>query len=282
MRIFVSSDLHYGHSEDGDSSVRALAEWTACLDAKDVLILAGDIGTSDEAVSLCLERFRDCPAHKLAVAGNHDVWVQNGFSSWERLARQSTLYRAHGFHALEDGPVVIGGIGFAGTMGWYDYSFRDEIDAETEDYERKVCPWDPEVRWADADYVSWQFSDQEATEAFSQKLERHLRDLDHVERVFVAMHHLPFKEMLFHPRRLVPKQWRFLNAFMGSTSFGETIKRHPNVMQVACGHVHAHRSHWEDSMICTSNGGDYSSKSILRFTDHRWRRGLFSCRRRCF
>lgn len=282
MRIFASSDLHYGYSEDGDASVRALAGWTTHLQATDVLILAGDIGTNDETVADCLKQFHNCAACKLAVAGNHDVWVRPGFSSWERLRRQSTLYREAGFHPLEDGPVVVGDLGFAGTIGWYDYSFRDDIDASIEDYERKVCPWAPDVRWADADFVSWPFSDKELTGVLSQKLDCHLRDLASVERIVVVMHHLPFKDMLFYPRRLVPKKWRFLNAFMGSASFGEVIRRHQNVRQVVCGHIHAHRSHRYGNMVCTSNGGDYSSKAVLRFTEHRWRKGQFSCRMRRF
>jgi Icc-related predicted phosphoesterase len=68
-----------------------------------------------------------------------------------------------------------------------------------------------------------------------EKLERQLAGLKGVGSVLVAMHHLPFREMLPPPHTA---QWDFVKAFLGAARLGETILKHENVKMVICGHTH--------------------------------------------
>lgn len=277
--IFATSDLHYGMRPDGDAVTRRLAAHLKGARSTDVLLLAGDLGVNDETITECLALFRDFPGAKLAIPGNHDVWVQPdaGINSHERRARLPKLFRTAGFHPLEDGPITIDGVGFAGCMGWYDYSFRDASLGYPDDcYASKCEPGSTEPVWRDAQYVCWSWSDAEVTAQEAARLDAHLRQLSGAREVIVVTHHLPTSRLLFHPRALVPRFWRFANAFLGSEQLGATIAKYPNVRLALCGHIHEPREAAVGHQHFATVGGDYGRKALLSYSDGRITRQWFS------
>jgi predicted phosphohydrolase len=264
---YIASDLHYSLDRQGDAATRRLAEAAnRRATPDDVLCLAGDIGADQASIEACLKLFAAFPGAKCAVAGNHDIWSENGEDSWSRLERLSDIFRKHGFHALEDGPFVHQGWGICGTMGWYDYSFKDDIGIPDAAYRSKIYP-DGDAMWGDALHVRWPYSDEEVNDRLARKLAADLASLEGQGKIFVAMHHLPLKSLLVHPRILVPRAWRFLNAFLGSEEYGRILKANPRVACVAAGHVHMARTKTVGNQLYLTVGSDYTSKQLVVYSD---------------
>lgn len=265
MKMFFASDLHYRVRSEGDAAVRALANHLRApnADKDDVLVLVGDLATDDEALRDCLRLFAGFPGRKCAVAGNHDVWVENGESSWTRYRRLSAIFRAQGFHPLEDEPLVIGGLGLAGSMGWYDYSFRDEeIGIPLYSYSKKTFPGAEGPLWNDANLVHWGMPDEDMARWQAERLERHLGMLWRCDEKIVAIHHVPTKRLLFHPRWILPRETRFANAFLGSERFGEIAVLH-RASLVVNGHIHMAGDKRIGGTRFMSIGGDYDAKQLI-------------------
>jgi 3',5'-cyclic AMP phosphodiesterase CpdA len=236
--LYVAADLHFDHGAAGRRAVQAMAaELAATATPDDVLVFDGDLGNSDATVRACLACFRDFPGRMLGVAGNHDIWVDPGESSWERYKRLTDLFTESRVHPLEEEPVVIGGVGYAGAMAWYDYSFRDDIGVPYQAYVDKVLPSEG-VAWGDLRYAHWGMRDEAFCEWQLARLEAQLVKLASVPEVRVFTHHVATKRLLVHPRPMVPKAWRFLNAFLGTTALEALVARFPNVTDVVNGHIH--------------------------------------------
>jgi len=278
--IYVASDLHYDTQYPnlrGNASVRSLAASLCTIGTpQDLLCLAGDLGTDKVSLGTCLDFFAGFPGKKCAVAGNHDVWVDPAKQdSWQRFQDLSDIFREHGFHALEDEPLVWNGWGIAGTMGWYDYSFADDINVPPGAYRDKMLPGAGTAMWSDALYVHWHLDDPQVTKLLANKLDLHLAALAREKQVLVVTHHLPTKKLLFHPRWAVSRQWRFLNAFLGSERFAEVISGHPNVSHVFSGHVHMSRETQLNGISYATVGGDYQTKELIAFDGSKLKRVKF-------
>lgn len=277
MTTYVISDLHYGLSRRGDAAVRALAAHLCRIGRRgDQLLIAGDIGSCDLTLVDCLGLFRGFSGTRMAIAGNHDVWVEptEKRDSWERYTRLADMMNATGFHPLEKTPLLIGDRAFVGTMGWYDYSFRDEIGLPFADYERKRSSA-VAGGWNDARYARLPYTDVEMTRMMRERLRKHLDAVNGCREVTVVMHHLPTKSLLFHPRWLVPQRWRFMNAFLGSDTFAGLLDAYPNIRHVFCGHVHRYKTVRKDGIRMTSNGGNYAAKMLLTLQGDRISRQTF-------
>ena len=261
MRVIVTADLHYDF-EQYRGRVDALAE-RICREDADVLAIAGDVFAQDPGCLLrCLRLFDGFGGEKLLVAGNHDLWTSPGGDSF-RLYDEviPALARACGFHDLDTGPRIIGDVGFVGTAGWYDYSFRDEsLGIPLRFYEHKAAPGyclrapelahllDPDEElpakaiaarsyWNDGRMVHWKLDDIRFDALTCERLEAQLQAVEQQVRTVIAVtHHIPFAEMLV--RRSDPS-WAFGNAFMGSVGLGRTLLRHPKVSYAVFGHSHA-------------------------------------------
>ncbi|MBI4133703.1 metallophosphoesterase [Candidatus Uhrbacteria bacterium] len=276
--IHFTSDLHYGYGPAGDKATRALAGALERQERRDVLILAGDIATGDAQLRKCLALFDGFPGYKLALPGNHDVWTETGDSN-ERRGRVTAIFKEAGFHPLAEEPLVVNGIGFAGCMGWYDYSFRDEsLGISVAAYRAKRYPKDLRHVWADVDYVHWGRGDEEVTieeaHALGSQLARLTRD--GVREIVVATHFLPTSRLLFHPRKLVPELWRFMNVYLGSTRFEEVVRRYPRVRLAVCGHSHTARLARIGATTYLSIGGGYEGKELVTSDGQRITRQAFS------
>lgn len=266
MRIFLSSDPHlHGNESGGDGAVIRLAHYVCSQGSRDdVLLLLGDYGNSLESIRICLSLFSSFKGKKLAVIGNHDLWDRYGPpDTVNRYQLLQSVIESAGFHALDRAPLVVGGLAFVGNVGWYDYSFRDLGDVPLEAYESKTMPGHEDVCWQDARYVNWQRPDREIVDQMIDKLRNQLDRLNG-EKVIVGMHHVPIKRLLFHPRWLVPREWRFANCFLGSNRFAELFTRYrKRIGHVFCGHKHGFKTVTEDSVYYTSLGGDYEHKELM-------------------
>lgn len=259
MRLIVSSDPHlHGNGPGGDEAVEKLAEYVISSGTEnDVLLLLGDYGN----VKTCLSLFRDFPGRKLAAIGNHDLWDKDKKTNDRYVALQDII-ESMGFDSLDRGPAIIDGIAFVGEVGWYDYSFCD-VNVPPEALASKIFPGKTEICWNDALFVNWARSDQEVTADQINKLERELRCVK-AERVIVGMHHVPTKQLLFHPRSLVPFDWRFANSFLGSDRFAGLFSRYSHrIEHVFCGHKHGFKTVRHDGVSYTSIGGDYEKKELV-------------------
>ena len=207
--------------------------------APDVFIIAGDVSADLSDVEDVLSRFDRVHCHRLFVPGNHDIWVapRPGESSWTKYERDlPEICRRSGFYFLPGRPIVIQGVGFAGTIGWYDYSLRDPL------LDRQISMDTYRLKrfrgrmWSDARFARWGAADEQVTAEFADRLAADLGELQAAEVPIVAVvHHLPFEELV--TRRGSPEV-DFFCAFMGSSVFGEVIRKCSGVKLVICGHTH--------------------------------------------
>jgi hypothetical protein len=222
------------------------------------------------------------------VAGNHDLWVPPGGDSLDRYEREiPAACRASGFHCLDESPRMIGDAGFAGSVGWYDYSFRDPgLPVPLRFYEAKIGPGyaaaaggalrsllddagdlSPEalsvnVRWMDGEFVRLPYGDVEFTERLAAKLRAHIAAIAPLSRIIVAaVHHLPFREMI---RAHAPAPWTFGQAFMGSGRFGDVLLAEPKVRHAFCGHSHRKDEIVLGGLRCVNVGSTYVEKRVER------------------
>jgi hypothetical protein len=253
----VAADLHYNHPHSRKLAEDLIDRMNAV--GGDVLLVIGDTAVGDgDHFEKCLSRF-NFAGPKLVVPGNHELWT-NGADSYallnEELPRRA---KAIGWHWLMDSPVVIGEIGFVGSLGWYDYSFaQSDLGIPRRFYERKISPGVAEresqyadllkdisdvpivmrefcARWNDGVHVKLGRSDEQFLAELLAKLERQLREVASVPTVIAAIHCLPFKELLPPPHSA---QWDFAKAYLGSGKIGELLLKFPNVKRVYCGHSH--------------------------------------------
>lgn len=260
MRLIVTADLHYEFAEYRERVDALAAE--VCRVGGDVLAIAGDTFAQDiSLLDRCLHLFDAFRGDRLLVAGNHDLWTRAGdsFDLYNRAIPE--VARGCGFHDLDAGPLVLGDVAFVGTIGWYDYSFRDEaIGVPLRFYEHKVAPgyarhdWRfghlvrttddisrdglrAGSRWMDGEMIRWDLDDPRFNQLTLGRLEAQLAEVEPRVRTIVAVtHHVPFAEML---KRKSDPTWAFGNAFMGSVGLGETLRRHDKVSHVVFGHSHS-------------------------------------------
>jgi 3',5'-cyclic AMP phosphodiesterase CpdA len=269
MRTFFISDLHYGTGSECDAAVRALSRHVNEEGKKDdALVIVGDIAVDDRSLSECLSLFSAFRGRKAAVAGNHDVWTTG--DPLDRYRRLPSLFRSAGFHPLDEEPMAVGRVGFAGVMGWHDRTFRDpSLGIAESAYREKRYPEDDRVLWNDALYARWSAGDDEIAAWQAALLDAHVRALRGVREVVLAVHHVPTTALLVHPRWMVPRMWRFMNAFLGSERLGEVARKHADrVRLIVNGHIHMARQASAAGQVFVSiGGGDHRKQLLVREGD---------------
>lgn len=112
MKIGIVSDLHCEFWSRGEEHLPWLGR------RYDVLILAGDIATYCDAVSVAVSA-KTAADRVILIAGNHDHYSLDINSSIADLRRASA---ALGVDFLERSSIVIRGVRFLGCTLWTDYS----------------------------------------------------------------------------------------------------------------------------------------------------------------
>ena len=236
MRIGLTSDIH----TDFSSANRKIVEHIVDVIGKanpDVFIICGDISPDVITLSKTLLAFHDLDAKKLFIAGNHDIWIANGkkkVSSSDKYSLITKVCKECGFHHLGSSPLIIDRVGFCGTIGWYDYSYRiDKYSIPESSYMKKTFG---NSVWNDVNYARWNATDIKVAHHFENELKNQI-DLvrDQVSQVVVVTHHVPFRECVFYRNEL---PWDFFSAFMGSQGLGEICHADPIITHAFFGHTH--------------------------------------------
>lgn len=239
MRIGVTSDIHTDISAANGEVARHLAHIAGRAEL-DALIICGDISPDIMVLSRTLSAFHhmDPKCKKMFVAGNHDIWLigmKKEVTSHDKYSLITAICDEYGFHHLGDSPVVIGEVGFCGTIGWYDYSYKvDKYNIPEESYMEKTLSG---AVWNDVNYARWNGSDPEIARKFEMELQEQIDSIkDNVSQIVVATHHIPFKECVLYRNRL---PWDFFSAFMGSPGLGDICVNEPKVTHALFGHTHS-------------------------------------------
>ena len=257
MKVVFTSDLHIDASVKHCDAVNAIAD-AARKHGPDVVVLAGDAGNTIHALEETLSCFSRIDARKFFVPGNHDVWIETEDevlidSRVKYAERIPDACRKTGFHDLGQGPVVLGDVGFVGSLGWYDYSFADPRLGLTEDdywrgrfgdeiwWDKKMTYWMPPRRVGavvDArDLSAERMRDPEICSEMCERLEAHLREIEgRVKTIVAVIHTLPF---LVGLTRSDPPY--YLDAYTGSERLGRILEAHPKVEHCIHGHKHLSR-----------------------------------------
>ncbi len=284
MRILITSDLHYNVARSRKPT-RALAE-RVCQLGGDVLIFAGDIAADDpKYFDEVFGLFGGFNGHKLAIAGNHDIWTTGGADSLERYRTElAEIFARNGVHYLDAAPFYLDETAFVGNMGWYDFSFRPSaLQIPLRFYQGKVAPGaaarlgnygglltvEEDVsddaraittRWMDGVRVKLPVSDVAFTSMLAEKLRDHLQQAStRAERIVTILHHLPFAELV--PHSVLPN-WEFATAFHGSEMLGEVLLEFDKVSHMFCGHIHREKRCRKGSIECMSIGSGYKEKAV--------------------
>lgn len=210
---------------------------------------------------------------KIFCPGNHDIWV-NGKSfdaSWVKYYQiLPELCDLLDWHYLPRQPIVIDNVGFAGTVGWYDYSSRNPVwdDKVTiEQYATKLNEATGAV-WMDREFARFgKYSDQAVADHFATELIDDLSQISidlivpmpelhssvslnidyqykekqqsnkEIDTIVIGTHIVPFIDFVKFTGGL---EWDYFSAFIGNTTLGKiisNIKKDVKTISVF-GHTH--------------------------------------------
>jgi 3',5'-cyclic AMP phosphodiesterase CpdA len=245
LRIFLASDLHV--DTPGNAPVVEALAALAREDRPDVVVIAGDVCNGTRKLAATLQRFAEAAPHRIYVAGNHELWATEDGEprARERLFREiPAIAAAAGFHALGTEPLVVGDVGFVGTMGWYDYSFADPRWSRAEIATKKS----EGLEWMDARYVRWidpdgrPMPDPDVADLLLEGLRDQIEALAdaRLRTMVLVTHVLAFKSLV--PPVFVDGHLAFFRAFLGSSRLGEVALTEPRIETALAGHVHSVRA----------------------------------------
>jgi 3',5'-cyclic AMP phosphodiesterase CpdA len=256
MRVAFTSDLHIDITAQNRKLLPYLAEEIERL-SPDALVLAGDIANTLSGWDVALQAFQPLAIMKFIVPGNHDIWIESKRaleraqdSTWKYNVGLPTSAARHGFHYLPQRPLVVGDVWFVGSLGWYDYSFRDERlegIVSTREYEKGAFGSDI---WNDSRYAAWlrepnssnwrirklRLSNLQICSLILAALQWDLEQIpSEITKIAVTLHTSPFLNCI--ERKDVPD---FFDAYEGCTRLGEILGRCATrrAVTVISGHRH--------------------------------------------
>ncbi len=241
VRIAATSDLHFDPSHLLTPPERITHVVEAMRRSKaDALVVAGDIGHPLANFTACLDLFRSSQVPVGIVAGNHDVWRDEQFSSqrlWEHALPTATTQR--GFVWLERRPIIVGRVGIVGTMAWYDYSAAEPSLVVPDNYYAAIKPRISN----DAHWIDWTWSDPEFAAILRERLVVQLDRLERnprIDRIVVVTHVPLFEEQIV--RNADNFVWSLATAYFGNLDTGRVVSAFPKVRVVVSGHLHTSRT----------------------------------------
>jgi len=281
MKLIVTADLHYDITRSVEPTRRLAGDISR--QSADALLIVGDTFAKDlDILRQCLALFDGFTGKRMLVAGNHDLWTDGTDSLVRYESEILDICRQTGVYYLDDAPLVLDGIGFVGSVGWYDYTFRPtNLGIPLRFYENKIAPGAAArmgeykhlidgqqditestlsitARWMDGAFVHLPFSDPDFTHLLVEKLRRHIRQVaDRCDQIVAAIHHIPFDRLLVAKTNA---NWEIGNAFMGSRLFGDLLLESPKVRHVFCGHSHQTGRIQLNQLSAINVGSTYAKK----------------------
>ncbi len=255
MKLAYISDLHVDISQRNWELVPQIAEVLRIIHP-DVFLICGDVSPELGDIEYALDCFSSLDCHKLFVPGNQDIWVmsermqEEGHDSYEKYYFYiPEVCRRNGFIPIWMEPIVIDKVGFAGSIGWYDFTLKPEGgDPKTEEIRKSFEDeiWN-DLKWAcwsdiscitESELGPYRRSDREVSREFINRLDQDIKSLSgsqEVREIVVGLHHPPYSQMIGH---LDHPQSDLYFPFLGSEEMGKMLMRHSLVNTVICGHIH--------------------------------------------
>jgi len=249
VRIAYTSDLHVDISQRNWELIPYLAEILKMIDP-DVFIIAGDVSPEIGDLEYTLECFAGLQCPKLFVPGNQDIWVlseemqEGGHDSYEKYYFYlPDACRHNQFVPLWMEPMIVGGVGFVGSIGWYDHAGPSAVPSAFSRAHHYLLDsvWN-DMRWACWSDISMMMEgtlwpvrrpDVEVAREFNLRLDQ---DIDGFEReplvseIVVVTHYPPFSELSVEGA-----------PFPGSRDTSGILFAHDKVTVSISGHIHDKR-----------------------------------------
>ncbi|MDX1957585.1 MAG: metallophosphoesterase [Leptospiraceae bacterium] len=256
MKITYISDLHVDISKNNKEILTCLINYLA-QNKTDVFIIAGDLANSVKDIHESLTKFKSIECTKIYVPGNHDLWIESknklksGFdSSYKYEIELKEIAEKSGFYYPIFEPLIIKDVAFVGTVGWYDYSLRDErLDEKyrEEDYNQGKfgntfwSDFTSSIWLKDRDNSDWKLrskrlkNDEVFKRVFKQfELTIDLIPMD-IKKIVIIIHTAPYANCI--ERKEEPNPF---DAYEGSIEYGKYIELKFNGKKVifVSGHKH--------------------------------------------
>jgi predicted phosphohydrolase len=249
LRIAYTSDLHVDISQRNRELVPYLGEVLKIIDP-DVFVIAGDVSPELGDLEYTLECFSGLKCPKLFIPGNQDIWVLSeemqelGHDSYEKYYFYlPDVCRRNQFVPLWMEPVSFTGVGFVGSIGWYDHAGpSEEPSTSTHAYHYLLDSVWNDMRgacWSDISMMMegtlWpaRRPDAEVAREFNLRLDQDIEGFERdslVSEIVVVTHYPPFSELSVEG---VP--------FPGSRDTGGILSSHGKVAISISGHIHDKR-----------------------------------------
>jgi predicted phosphohydrolase len=232
MKIIITADIHFEFRE----ARLAMPGFLERLQSEkaDVIVAAGDLGVW-HAYGECLNALSSvAPKTRLALAGNHDLWISSKRCPSSKDLWHITLpsmARTEGWEWFEDGLKVIENVAIVGSIAWYDYSAAPP-GSDSKNLRLVKYQYNNDGNYMDEDWDDLTFASDRR-----ERLERNLQRAQEnsaVNRIIVVTHvPVHISQRVAHPEDH-PRG----NAFFYHYGMGEIIERFPKVTDVVSGHTH--------------------------------------------
>jgi 3',5'-cyclic AMP phosphodiesterase CpdA len=251
MKLYAISDLHVGHKINRN----ALEALPPHLD--DWLILAGDIGETQEHLQYTLKLLTKRFARLLWVPGNHDLWTtrnrpdgSDGGNDEERLRGEEkyrtliAICRKYGVLTPEDPYIMWAGEGGPALLVplfvLYDYSFRPDTVAEED-----AVAWAEETNVVCSDEYSLHPDPYPSRSAWCRERclysERRLQEVP-PGTPLILINHFPLRENLVRLKR-IPR----FSLWCGTKRTEDWHTRFPAAV-VVYGHLHMRATDYQNNV----------------------------------
>ncbi|HEY5003293.1 MAG TPA: metallophosphoesterase [Ktedonobacteraceae bacterium] len=251
MKLYAISDLHVGYKINRNA-LEALPPHP-----EDWLILAGDIGESQEHLQYTLDLLTKRFARLFWVPGNHDLWStrnqqnrSNGGNEEERLRGEEKylalvkICRQYGVMTPEDPYTMWTGEGGPALIVplflLYDYSFRPDTVAEED-----AVAWAEETNVVCSDEYSLHPDPYPSRSAWCQARclysEQRLQEIP-AGAPLILINHFPLRERLVRLKR-IPR----FSLWCGTKRTEDWHTRFPASV-VVYGHLHMRATDYQDSV----------------------------------
>ena len=260
MKVLAFSDTHLGHPnwKGFGEIVFDRAMRLAKASPMDVVLFCGDLiepGNPTVTLEDGLKMLASIPAkHHLMVAGNNDIEALNLVNTLDYAGVLASKASAYGIKVLDEAPVTVGHVSFAGNFGGYDLSLWQPPAQPDPEYPSTYEELVSRVNAAHAKKVGCSYG--ELFQTCQMALWRHMQTLSiGSTKIVMATHTVAMPEFVLYGKS---PQYDYQNAWMGwdDSKAPVSLLRTPGLVHYLCGHTH--RAAFVDGKVQKRNisGGD--------------------------